>query len=97
MKDFRDRFVSDEAATAGNTFCIAKVDNDVWRKSGRKDSSRSIGEEYKANIIVSAVFKGKGGDPHLPAASLVTENVQIQNGQGEKRIATPVTSVTGLQ
>ena len=30
------------------------------------------------------------GNPHPPAASFITEIVQIHHGQGEKRIATPV-------
>ncbi len=36
------------SAPAGNTLCIAKGDNEAWRKSGRKDSQRSIGEEYES-------------------------------------------------
>ena len=44
--------MSGKAAPAGNTLCIAKGDNEAWRKSGRKDSQRSIGEEYNASVTV---------------------------------------------
>ena len=35
--------MSGEAASAGNTLCIFKDDNEAWRNSDREKTSRSIG------------------------------------------------------